>query len=569
MNLTGLVLAPLSLRDLRRLKEIAAVLVRHGFEDVAVRLGWLARLRAWKALLLRRPPPERNRLPLETRIRKVLEDLGPTFIKFGQVLATRPDLLPMSLVLELKHLHDHVAPFPFDDVRATVEAEIGKPLSEVFETFEEQPIASASIAQVHNARLRPGVAGEEGLDVVVKVQRPRLGDVVQADLRILARIASMLERHFPEVRPFRPRALVEEFRRSLNCETNFLAEMHAMLRYKKMFADEPGLFVPEPVSTLCTKRVLVMERVEGVKVTDVERIRAMGVDLKAVVEVGMRVTLRSIFEFGFFHADPHPGNFFIRPDGVIALLDFGMMGSIESERLDQLLTYLVALVTGDIDMMVWVLAEADLISDETDLTALRADLKAILDRYAGTSIGSLDLSSFLTESMGVARRHHVVLPTDLLLVGKAIAVMEGIAREIYPEFEPISAVKPFLSEIYVRRVLDPARHTQSLARTLVDAANLLRHAPQDVRRILRKLRRGELTLRVSVADDPGRQRGLQKRTSMVVLALLAPTFFFGGAYLVGLETRLQIAAGLVSLGVAGLCLLGLALAMLSSNGGEK
>lgn len=573
MSLGGLFLAPWRLRDLGRVRRIAGVLVRHGFADVAVRLGWPARLRAWTAALLRRPPPDIQAIPIETRIRCVLEELGPTFIKFGQVLATRPDLLPMTLVLELRRLHDHVTPFPFDSVRAIVEEDLGRPINEVFEFFDEESIASASIAQVHRARLKPGPwarpssdAPDAGLDVVVKVQRPHLRDVVQADLRILAGITSLLERQVPEVRPFRPRALVEEFRRSLNRETDFLSEMRAMVRYKQMFADEPRLFVPDPFPALCTRRVLVMQRVDGVKVTDIEGLRGLGVDLPSVVEVGMRVTLRSIFEFGFFHADPHPGNFFILPDGRIALLDFGMMGSIESERLDQLLTYLVALVTGDVEMMVNALADADLIGDETDLRALRGDLKAILDRWSGSNLGAIDLSSFLNESTEVARRHHVVLPTDLLLVGKAIAVMEGIGREVYPEFEPISAVRPFLTELYVRRILDTRRHSQAILRTLLDGANLLRDAPHDLRRILRKVRRGDFTVQVLSPHEEARQRSLQARTNRYILAFLFPTFFFGGTYLVGLESTLQNLAGLVSFALAGFCLLGLGVSMVRSDG---
>ncbi len=571
MTLGDLVLAPWRLRDLGRVRRIAGVLVRHGFADVAVRLGWPARLRAWTAALLRRPPPDVEAVPVEMRIRRVLEELGPTFIKFGQVLATRPDLLPMSLVLELKRLHDHVTPFPFDEVRATIESDLRRPLHEVFESFEEEPIASASIAQVHRARLQAGVgvppdAPEAARDVVVKVQRPHLRDVVQADLRILGGIAALLERRFPEVRPFRPRALVEEFRRSLNRETDFLAEMHAMVRYKQMFADEPRLFVPDPVPALCTRRVLVMQRVDGVKVTDIEAVRGLDVDLKSLVEVGMRVTMRSIFEFGFFHADPHPGNFFIRPDGTIALLDFGMMGSIESERLDELLTYLVALVTGDVEMMVNVLADADLIGDDTDVRALRGDLRAILDRYAGSSIGAIDVTSFLTESMEVARRHHVVLPADLLLVGKAIAIMEGIGREVYPEFEPIEAVRPLLTEMYVRRTLDAGLHAQTLVRTALDAANLLREAPHDLRRILRKIRRGDLAIQVQSLHEEARQRGLHARTNRLVFGFLFPTFFFGGTYLIGMESSLQNLAGLVSFGIAGLCFLGLVVSMVQSDG---
>jgi len=563
MSLGGLILFPWRLRDMGRARRIALVLARHGFADIAIRLGWPVRLRTWLSSWFGRSPSAAETLPVETRIRRVFEELGPTFIKFGQVLATRPDLIPMPLVLELKRLHDQVPAFPFEEVRRVVEQELRRPLHEVFESFDTEPVASASIAQVHRARLRTGE------DVVVKVQRPRLHDLVTSDLRILAALARALEARIPEVRPFRPRALVEEFKRSLTRETDFLAEMHAMARYKKNFADEPRLFVPEPFPALCTRRVLVMQRVEGVKVTDLDGLRRLNVDLKAVVEVGMRVTMRSIFEFGFFHADPHPGNFFIREDGTIALLDFGMMGSIESERLDQLLTYLTAMVTGDVEMMVNVLVDADLVGDDTDMRSLRGDLRAILDRYAGSAIGAIDVSSFLNESIEVARRHHVVLPADLLLVGKAIAVMEGVGREIYPEFEPVAAVRPLLTELYVRRVLDAERHSRTALRTLVDGLVLLRDAPVDLRRILRKVRRGELTVKVQSVGEEARLKGLQARTNRLVFAFLFPTFFFGGVYLIGLDSSLQNLAGLVSFGLAGLFFLGLVVSLLGSDGGER
>ena len=543
------------LRELGRIRHIAAVLARHGFVDVAERL----RVLPWLRRLARRRPSDQHAVPAVRRIRLAMEELGPTFVKLGQMLATRPDLVPMPLVLELRRLHDEVPPFPFAQIRTTIESELGRSLEDIFDSIEESPVAAASMAQVHRARLKTGD------DVVVKVQRPMLQELVSADLRIMGLLAEVLERRIPEVRRFRPVAIVDEFRRSLYREMDFTTELANMQRFAANFADEPKLRVPRPYPALCTRRVLVMERLEGVKVTDRDGLQALGVDMRQVVELGMRVTLRSIFEFGFFHADPHPGNFFIQADGTIALLDFGMMGTVEPQRLDEMLTWMVGLLTGDLDMLVNLLLDADLIGDETDVRALRGDLRVILDRYQHTALGDIDMTALFSEVLDVMMRHQIGLPADLLLVGKALATMEGIGREACPEFKPLDAVRPYLTEVYVRRMLDARRHSQTVMRSLVEGAALLRDAPLDIRRVLRKLRRGDLTLMLKSADIERELRSRHRRTNRIVLAVLFPVFFFGGVYLAGSDLPLHNAAGLVSFALALVFFVGLGVSMLDDG----
>lgn len=553
-----LVMLPWRLRDIRRVRRIAGVLARHGFADVAARMGPAAWARGVVRAILRRP--KSSPIPVQRRIRLVLEELGPTFIKLGQMLATRPDLVPMALVDELRYLQDRVPPFPFDDVRGIVESELGRTLESVYESVDETPIAAASIAQVHLATLKTGEP------VVIKVQRPRLNEAITADLRILAGVASMLESRVPETRPFRPRAIVEEFTKSLQRETDFLAEAASMERYRKNFADEPGLQVPRSYPEWTRRRVLTMERVDGVKVTDVAALKGLGVDLQAIVEVGMRITLRSIFEFGFFHADPHPGNFFVRSDGTIVLLDFGMMGTIEPRRVDEMLAFMVAVLTGDVDMVVDQLLDADLIGDETDLRGLRSDLKSILVRYGDANLGSVDIAAFLQEVMTVNIRHHVLLPADLLLVGKSIATMEGIGHQVYPEFKPLEAIRPYLTEVYVRRLLDARRHSQVVARSVMDGLALLKDAPFDIRRVLRKLRRGELTVNLRAVDDEVRRHHSTSVANRVVLAGLFATFFFGAVLLLDQGGSVRTIAGFVSAGFSWMFLLGLGWSLVGGDG---
>lgn len=549
---------PWMIRDLGRIRRIAGVLSRHGFADIAARLGFVARVRSIMLVIRHRPPP--TRLSVAKRIRIVLEELGPTFVKFGQMLATRPDLVPMAVTEELKRLHDEVAPFDFALVRAIIEDDLKRPFDEIFEMVDPVPIAAASIAQVHHAVLK------DGRVAVIKVQRPNLEGVIAADLRILYGIANLLERRVPEIRQFRPRALVEEFRKSLNRETDFRTELSSIIRYKRNFADETGLKVPEPYPEYSGRRVLVMERVDGVKVTNRKRLLEMNLDLKKIIETGMRVTLRSIFEFGFFHADPHPGNFFVQSDGTVVLLDFGMMGTVEPRRIDELLAFMVAVLTGDLDMIVNLMLDADLIGDKTDLRAFRSDLLSIINRYRDEALGAIDVTGFVSEVYSVAVNHGVTPPADLLLIGKAMGTMEGIGVEVVPDFKPLDAVRPYLTEIYVKRLLDTKRHTQLLARSALDSVALLKDAPFEIRRILRQIRRGELAIGIRDNDAEYQAQNRSRNVKRVVLAGLFTTFFFGGIMMVDDDSTLRMIAGLVSSGMSMLFLMGLAITWFIGDG---
>lgn len=557
MRLSTLFLLPFRIKDLKRVRKIASVLARHGFNSIASNLSLLPGIR--KVFSYFRKDPDIPSIPIERRIRLAMEELGPTFIKLGQMLASRPDLVPLSLIMELKHLQDKVPPFPFEQVREIIERDLGKPLDTIFESFEEIPIAAASIAQVHQAKLRTGEK------VVVKVQRPFLDSLISSDLRILTFLAKTLEERVPEIRQFRPVSIVAEFKRSLNREIDFRAEANSMMVYAQNFKDETGLKVPVPYMSLCTKHVLVMENVEGIKVTDIEGLKRLNIDLGQVVERGMRITLRSIFEFGFFHADPHPGNFFIMNDGTIALLDFGMMGTIDQERIDELLTFLVSLVTGDIDMLVNILIDANLMGDETDIRAFRSELLPIIVRYKNVTLQSIDLSSLLNEVIEVVVRHHIVVPTDLILVAKSVGTLEGIGREIYPEFSPLKAIQPYLTELYAKRFTDTDRHTKMALRSVNDLVSLLKDAPHDLRRILRKLRQGELKIILGSLGAEERHQIITNRIDRVIYSVLFSVFFFGSILLLDSESALQNFAGVISLCLTCFFFLGMFVSLMKGN----
>ena len=410
--ITGLLRLPRYARNLRRLREIAGVLVGHGFGHLSERSG-IARLARFGPgrRLLGEPDEQIALLTWEERIRLMCESLGPTFVKLGQMAATRPDLVPMSLVLELRKLQDDVPAVPFDLVRAVIEAELGQSLAEAFEYFDETPIAAASIAQVHRARL-PG-----GAEVAVKVQRPGLDERIRTDLELLQLIAEQVEANAPETRQFRPAAAVEEFARSLRRETDFANELRNIERFRKLVAGNPLVHVLATYPAFSTRRVLTMELIKGAKVTDKAKLTEWQVDNRQIADAGVALVIESIFEHGFFHADPHPGNFFVLPDGRLALIDFGMMGSLDRDRIDDLLGFLVAILLGDTEMMVTQFVDLGLIDDTVDVRGLRNEIHEILQSYGDLNLAQLDIAVFIQDVFESVVRYNVQMPADLLLIG--------------------------------------------------------------------------------------------------------------------------------------------------------
>ncbi len=500
-------------RNLARLRQVLAVMARHGFGHWLVRSGLdkyaspatrgLALADADDAAL--------EELTWEIRVRHCCEELGPTFVKLGQVAATRPDLIPMSLIFELRKLQDNVAPFDFADVKLIVEGELGKPLTELYSRFDEKPIAAASIGQVHRATLLDGQA------VVVKVQRPGLDAAIRTDLDLLAMMARVLEERVPEAASFRPVDAIEQFARGLRRETDFTGELDNIERFRRNFADEPRLHLPFTYPDLSTRRVLTMEFIDGFKVNNLEKLTEHGVSGQAIAKAGTEIILRSIFEHGFFHADPHPGNFFILPDGRIALIDFGMMGAVDRDTLDDLLSFLVALLLSDTEMLVTQFIDLGLVDDTVNVRAMQGEIAEIMARYNGRTLAQLDIGVFIAEVFEAVVRYHVRLPVELILIGKSISTVEGIAQEIYPAFNPLEELRPHLVELYARRMLDPKMHTRKLYRVLHDYAGLLRVLPGEIRGVLRRIKAGELTLNVRDPEADERSKRLERSVNRTLL----------------------------------------------------
>jgi ubiquinone biosynthesis protein len=554
VQLTSLLRLPQTVRNLQRVREVVGVVVRFGFGDLLERAGLASAVERGRNLLLfRRQREALVALRSEERIRLALEALGPTFIKLGQVLATRPDLVPLELVRELRKLQDDVAPFSSSEAHRQVEAELGRPLGEVFASFEEAPVAAASIAQVHRATLLGGRR------VAVKVRRPDLEAIVRTDLDILQALAALVEENLPELRAFAPRALVDEFARAITREIDLTREATSYLRFAAEFAGDERVHVPRVERALCTEKLLVVEWVDGIKASDVAAIEAAGVDCKALARAGVDFVLRQLFVHGHFHADPHPGNLFVLADGRIAPIDMGQMGTLDRETIDDLLDLLVGMLLCDARRILRLLVRLELVPDEVDEKAVVRDVDDLLARFHSVPIGEVDVSRLMTQLFEALARHHVRVPPELFLMGKALATMEGMARELDPGLDPVAAIRPFALKLWLDRLQDPrflARDGLRVARAYRD---LLVRLPVDLRRIGSDLSRGRLGVRVELAGHSEAARERARSANRVALAAVVAALLVASAWLVTHEAGPEIVLGLrlsALLGLVGFSLAG-------------
>ena len=473
------------LRDLPRYRQILASLMRYGYRDVvtALHLDGLVRPLERAALGDEVPPQDRPK-----RLRLVCEDLGPTFVKLGQILSTRPDLLPEAYTTELAQLRDHVKPFPFAEAEAILAEEYGRPASEVFASIEPEPLASASISQVHRATLH------DGRCIAIKIRRPGIEKVVHADLDILKNLAQLAERRIPTLVPYGPVALARELERTLKRELDLSTERRTMERCRGQFAREPMAHIPEVFREYSTSKVLAMELIGGVSVNDLEGLERLGVDPAKVAVTGSRILLRQIFRFGFFHADPHPGNLRVLEGGVIAPLDYGMFGRIDAPTRERIVDLLMGLIAEDTDRVLRALEALEIRGDEVDPRALRRDVSELVASYSDLTLDAIDLSLLLRDLVGFIRAHHLTIPPDLVLLIRALVTIEGVGRALDPHFDIAAQVRPFFRELTARR-FHPRRLLAQTARTAEDLQRIATLLPDVLGQSLESIKRGELTVK--------------------------------------------------------------------------
>jgi len=553
VELGALVRIPRTFKNLQRLREILGVIVKYGFGDLVARLEIENALELGLSLLrFRRQRRELVRYTTEERIRMAFEELGPTFVKLGQILATRPDLIPMTLIVELRKLQDAVPPFGSAAARNQIESALGRPIAELFAEFDDAPIAAASIAQVHRARL---FSGEE---VAVKVRRPGLEQVIGTDLEILRGLASLLEENAPELRAYAPAEIVEEFARAITLEIDLSNEASNMQRFARNFAGDPKVHVPQLFETHSKPAVLTMEFVRGIKAKDIPGLDAAGIDRRKLAAGGVEFCLRQVFDHGFFHADPHPGNLFVLPGEVIVPIDMGMMGVLEPELVDALLELLVGILLRDAEKIARLFARLELIDDRVDRVRLRRDIAALLERYASLPIGQVDVAALIGSLFEVLQRHRVRVPPELLLMGKALATVDGMARDLDPTLDPIEAVRPYVLKTWLRRLADPRFLARDWIRAASDIIETATTLPGDLRAIARDLRRGELRIATRHEGLESLVREQARSANRSLLAVLVGATTLASSLLIASGTGALLGPLPITawLGVAGLTLAG-------------
>lgn len=468
--------------DLGRVQALAAILIRYGFGDMVRRLGLAQALaRAGKVVPLGRME-ELVALPAPVRVRRAMEEMGPSFVKLGQVLATRVDLFPPEWIAEFSRLQNAVPSVSFEAIRVEITEALGAAPESAFLWLDPEPLAAASIAQVHRARLH------DGREVVAKVRRPGIRPVIEADLRLLQYAAKRIETKFPDLRRFHPVGVVRQFKASLMGELDLAAECRNAERIAASFAGDDRIVVPA-VHWSCTReRMNVQDFVDGIPVVDLAALEAAGVDRRQVARTGAQAVLKMMLEDGFFHADPHPGNVFVLPDGRIAIIDFGMVGRLSHARRAEVVSLLFGLVERDPERVAEVLLDWTEQSG-IDEVQLAIDIDGFVDRYHGVPLGQLDLAGMLLEVTVLLRSHRLALPADLALLIKVCLTLEGLGRSLDPDFEMACQAQPFLRRAMAAQ-LGPRAVARRGARALTDAAGLLATLPRELRRLLRGMRGG-------------------------------------------------------------------------------
>jgi len=506
-----LITPSIALRRVRRFQQVVSVLVKYGFGEV------LTRIHIWEAInferrILRREPklPE---LTAPQRLRLVLEELGPTFIKLGQMLSTRPDLVPPEIITELKKLRALVHFVPADTIKSIIESELGQPISGLFENFDDTPLAAASLAQVHRAVLK-------GKQVVLKVQRPDIAKITAVDIDIMRSVARLAERYSATVYLINSVGLVEEFAQQIKKELDFRMEAHNIRRFAQNFARDKTIHIPNVYLELCTRRIVTMEYLDGINISDTQRLIDEGYNLRLIARRGAILGFKTAFQHGFFHADPHPGNIFVLPGNVIGLVDFGMMATLSLRDRERLAKLIYFISVRDDKRVARALNE--LMESEETIPAedLESSMSAIVKEYGDVPVRELRLAGMLFAMMQAILTHGGRLRPELLWVTKSIATQEEIARSLNADFNLIDLGKPYAQKILTRK-LNPLRQPHELYYWLIDALDMARDLPYNVGIILRKFRKGRLKIEFEHVGLEPIRRTIDRVANRMSLAIIA------------------------------------------------
>jgi len=524
-------------RHIARFGEIVAVFAKHGWGHLLERAGLGGKAKGV-------PVPGSEALTGPVRLRSALEELGPTFIKLGQVLSTRPDILPNDYVQELAKLQDTAPNVPKDTIAKIIFEEFGQPVNQVFSTFDDEPMAAASLAQAHRAELA------DGRDVVVKIQRPGVEDLVQLDLEIMASVARFVEQHWEAARAHGVADLVDEFSIIMREELDYTREGQNTDRLRASLAGLKKVAIPQVHWDLCTRRVLVLERIEGIKISDVDALRAQGIDIADLAERFVSIFLKQIYEDGFFHADPHPGNILVAPDGTIGLVDCGEVGFLDEPTKIGAIRLLMAFSERDSRRFAEDLIEIGVTPTSVNTQELVHDVSRMVRHYYDLPTRATNFGELLARAMSIAARHRIRIPASFAALGKVLSNLDGISKALDPDFNFTAAAKPFIARA-IRHELGYEQLGTDMLRMVLDVRDAVVSLPSHLSGLLRKAVEGTFRIEFKHEGLEEISSRLNKVGNRLSFAMIVAGLLVGSSIIVVSAPEGKGILGYPALGVLG------------------
>jgi len=553
----------LTYRNIQRLRQIISILIKHGFYPVIERIHLTRLISIPQRIAGRKAIQEQEFISFATRTRLAFEDLGPTFIKFGQILSTRPDILPEEFIKEFLKLQDEVPPFPFTDVVKAIEQEFKRPVKELFKEIEEKPVAAASIAQVHKAVTR------EGEGVVVKVQRPDIEAVIDNDLSILQYIAKLIAKYIPESRNYNPVGMVEEFGGIIKKEMDFTLEASYTERFRKNHSDDPRVLIPAVYWNLTGKKALTMESIIGIKIDNVEKLRESGIDTEKISHILAEVLFRQVFEFGVFHGDLHSGNIFVTGPEQIAFVDFGIVGRLDREMQENLADIFVGLVSEDYELLTRVYLRMGILPEDIDEVTFKREYQDMLFSYFGKPFKKTSVGELLMSYIRLASRYRIRMPRELLLLDKCILELEGLGRLLHPDVNVLVESQQFARRLIAKR-FGPAAMMKDAVDTVMEYRTFTKALPVQISQILKKMMSDKFTIDFVHRGLEDLMGEMDRSSNRLTFAIIVAALIIGSSLVIAFDSGPKLFGypflGILGFVVAGV--LGLWLAFLILRSGK-
>jgi len=549
-------------KNINRLRQIVNILIKYGF-DYFIKQLRLTNLISKGEKILKLKPSKIAQLPLPIRVRLALEELGPTFIKLGQILSTRPDLIPPDYVKELQKLQDKVPPFAYDQVNQMIKRELGAEVLEIFKSFEQKPFAAASLGQVHLAVL------EDGEKVVVKVQRPNIEKIIETDLDILFDLARLTEKHISASRLYDPVGIIEEFARSIRLELDYGSEGRNAEKFSKNFEEDKTVYAPKVYWEFSSKRILTMELIEGIKIDNIIELDKVGYDRKKIAENGAKAFMKQILVDGFFHADPHPGNISVMKDEIIGFMDFGMMGRLDEEIREKGVDLFIAVLERNPNKIINEMLDLGIAPQEIDMRSLKIDIREMLDQYYDRTLKEIKLGELVNQLVKIFIKYHIKIPAEFILLGKSLLTIEGIGLELDSDFNLAKIAKPYVKDLILERK-SPQRLFTKLLNDLSELYNLMILIPRQVSKTLKKMEKGVFKLEFQHRGLENLTNSLDKAANRMAYSLILAAIIVGSS-LIMQTNKGPIFMGFPVIGVLGFLIaavLGLGLVIIILRSGK-